>query len=82
MSSITIHGFFLNQYITEQSNELVRFRIPENIKIKIDEKALMAQFEEIRSVDVCIIYSNGDTGVVIWLKQNELSACGRIMRYR
>lgn len=81
MPNIVTSGFFIDQWIVEQSNEVVEFRIPESVELKINEDELKQRYEDIRSVEVGI-WSNGDKRVRIWLKQNELSECGWIMHYR
>lgn len=77
---LTTLGYFLDEYITEQGSERVVFRIPECLKIKINEGDIKTQFEDVRSVDIGL-WSNGDLDVKIYLKQLRPSACGRIMIY-
>lgn len=80
-TELTTQGFFLDQFVTEQTNEFMKFRIPIEFKILLDEKELRAKYEDIRSVEKGI-WSNGDQDITIWFKQNQVSECGRIVHYR
>lgn len=81
MNQLTTRGFLLDQYITEESNEFVRFRIPCENRILIDEAELLRQFEDVRNIERGI-WANGDQGITVLLKQYEPSCDGKIMHWR
>lgn len=78
---IKMHYSFIDDFITEKSNDKVVFRIPDGLTIRIDKQALMQRFDEIRSIDLGF-WANGDQDIVIYFKQNELHESGLYMIYR